>query len=714
MSRHIFSQRVSVLKLCVVALGTLSASAHEPAKESHWAFEGIRSTETPAIAAGAWNASRIDAFIFEKLRARGIEPNPRASKTELLKRTHYAITGLPPSLDEIEAFLADDEPAALEKVVDRLLASPAFGERWGRRWLDLVRFAETNSFENDELKPNAWRYRDWVIAAFNDDKPYDAFLQQQIAGYEMLPVTAEGLIATGYLRLGAWDFDPTDRLAAQYDDIDGIVATTSQVFLGLTLDCARCHDHKIDPLTQRDYYSFLAFFRNLLPHVKEEEPGLVLENYQRDLPGLEAPVHPFHADRQSIHAESRDLEDRVLAQLSHEDRIEASKSTLVRRELVEANQSLGLDEYQIKRYDELKDKLAELNAKEKPPARGLCVRERSRSPRDTWILARGNAHAPGEKVEPGFPRILNPPKPSFPKLPPEIPSSGVRIALASWIASDQNPLAARVAVNRLWQGVIGRGIVRSPNDFGLRGARPTHPELLDVLATDFVVSGWQTKRALREIALSNTFAQSSRPNAKSRARDLENDLFWRIEMRRLSAEEIRDSVLDTAGILRRRMGGHGVYPPIPREVLATQSRPGIGWGLASFTSSARRSVYVHQKRTLMLPILAIFDAPVPDSSCAVRFTSTQPTQALSMLNGGFANVMAKLFARRVSKNAESAKARVELALRLVLRRSPSVAEVERGLRFLADSQSKFQLDADAALRSFCLLAMNLNEFLYVD
>jgi hypothetical protein len=623
---------------------------------AHWAFQPVRRPDVPAVKDPGWVANPVDAFILTRLEAKGLRPSPPASKRELIRRLSYDLTGLPPTPKEVEDFVNDPSPMAYEALVDRLLDSPGYGERWGRHWLDLVRFAETNSYERDGPKPHAWRYRDYVIRSFNDDKPYDRFLTEQLAGDELPDRDADTIIATAYYRLGIWDDEPTDREQARYDGLDDIVTTTGQVFLGLTVDCARCHDHKIDPIPQKDYYRLLAFFQNI-------------NHYRNGGPSDEVRLVTMPDGRRSFE---------YLA--TH-----------------------------VKEKNDLRDK--------EPTAddQALCVTEAGGQAPDTFVLLRGNAHIAGDKVEPGFPAVLGGQAAVIPPPPPGARTTGRRRVLADWLASPDNPLTARVLVNRLWQHHFGRGIVRSPNNFGLQGDRPTHPELLDWLAAEFVARGWRLKPLHRLIVTSNAYRMSSRANPAGLAADPANDLFWRFDMRRLSAEEVRDSILALSGSLNRKAYGPGVYPEMPPEVLAGESRPGAGWGKSPPEEQARRSVYVHVKRSLLLPILESFDVAETDRTTPVRFSTTQPTQALGLLNSAFLNREAATFAERLRREAgDDVSRQVRLALNLATARPPSDAEVRRGVELIEAMENEDGASPDLALRSYCLLVLNLNEFVYVD
>jgi mono/diheme cytochrome c family protein len=567
--------------------GTAPAVAHHgpppvnAETKRFWSFQPVKRPAVPTPKNRAWVRSPIDAFVLRRLEAEGLAPNPPAPRAALIRRAYYDLTGLPPTPEEVRAFLADKAPNAWEKVVDRLLASPHYGEMWGRHWLDLVRFAETNSYERDGVKPNAWRYRDYVIDAFNKDKPYHQFVMEQLAGDELPGRTPERLIATGYYRLGLWDDEPVDRKQALYDDLDDVVSTTSQVFLGLTVGCARCHDHKIDPIPQKDYYRLLAFFAGVQRY-GTRSPESVYEASQRPIvPEAEARRYgaAIQAHRTKLRANQRGIgavERRVFVDLTPVEKEDWQHEENHPR-LVKARVPKLLTEAEFERYQALLDERKRLADSEPPAiASALSVTE-EKQPRETHVLMRGNANAEGDIVQPGFPSVLSPPAPVVTSTPYK-DSSGRRLALARWITSSSNPLSARVMANRIWQYHFGRGIVRTSSDFGFQGSKPTHPQLLDWLASELVAKGWRLKPFHRMIMLSSTYRMSSRANAKALAKDPENDLLWRFDMRRLQAEEVRDSILAVNGSLNPKMGGPGIYPTIPKEVLAGQSMPGAGWG----------------------------------------------------------------------------------------------------------------------------------------
>ena len=692
----------------------------EEAKQ-FWSFQPPRRPSVPEVKAAEWVRNPIDAFVLQKLEQAGLQPNPPASKIEWLRRAYYDLIGLPPTPEEVAAFIEDDSADAYERVVDQLLQSPHYGERWGRHWLDLVRYAETNSYERDGPKPFVWRYRDYVIRSLNADKPYNQFVREQLAGDELWPGSPDALIATGFYRLGIWQDEPVDHEQEFFEDLDDLVRTTGEVYLGLTVGCARCHDHKLDPLPQRDYYRLSAFFRNIRRFgVRSHES--VLEASVRSLGTVDEVRQERRqrdAYRQAVDANRKELDafdERIKADLKGVENDEWKTET-ARIGLTKLRVGKLITEEEFARYVALTEKRNELrNNRPRGLEQALCITEQGRQAPPSYVLVRGNAHVRAEEVAPGFPSVLSPPEPQI-TLPPEgIESTGRRSALAHWITDRANPLTARVMVNRIWQFHFGRGLVRTPSDFGFAGSAPTHPELLDWLAVDFMEGGWTWKRMHKLIMLSNTYQLSSRNQSAAAEKDPVNDLFWRFDMRRLSAEEIRDSVLAVNGSLnRKKMFGPSIFVEIPAEVMAGQSRPGEGWGNSSPEDRNRRSVYIHIKRSLVVPMLASFDGADTDTSCPVRFVTTQPTQALGLLNSPFAQQEADVFRQYLQREAGNEPARqVELALRRVLQRPPTAEEIERGVQLIDKLQTEQSLSANIALKYFCLAALNLNEFVYLD
>jgi hypothetical protein len=689
---------------------TMSPPVDERAR-SFWSFQPVTRPDVPAVKNPDRVRTPVDAFIGAKLDSAGLEPARAAVKTALLRRVYYDLVGLPPSVDDVKAFLVDKSPEAYERVVDRLLAAPQYGERWARHWLDLVRYGETNSFEFDQAKPEVWRYRDYVIRSLNEDKPYDQFIREQLAGDELDPVTTDGIIATGYYRLGPTDSGAADKLQAAFDELDDIVATTGQVFLGLSVNCARCHDHKIDPFPTKDYYRLLAFFRGIQRGGRDSLRHI-------DLPGekgaTDEEIAAYEKRLETIEAEIASIEESVVPYLQSAEQ-EDFKDKAKRPDIVRAHFPTDVSNKTLARYEVLVHERGVM--RESPPskfARALCVTEEGPSPPATHILLRGNPRAEGDEVQPGFPSVIDEKDPAIPSAPYGSKTAGRRKVLADWIAGSVNPLTARVIVNRLWQYHFGRGLVRTASDFGYGGKPPTHPELLDWLASELVDGGWRLKRMHKLIVMSSAYQMSSLPNETALAKDPENDLMWRFDLRRLEAEELRDSVLAVCGNLNLKMGGPSIFPAISDVVLAGQSRPGSGWSKSEPEEQVRRSVYIHIKRSLVLPLMAAFDAADTDASCPARFATTQPTQALAMLNSDFLNEQARVLADDIKKHAPDEAAQVRLALFRVTQREPAESDIKRGTDLLEKLRADRELSSDAALKYFCLLALNLNEFMYLD
>lgn len=682
-----------------------------------WAFRPVARPAIPAVKNQDWVRNPVDAFILAQLEAKGFSPAAPASKATLLRRAYYAVTGLPPTPEDVAAFVKDDSEGAYERAVDRLLESRYYGEHWGRHWLDLVRYAETNSFERDNPKPFVWRYRDYVIRSFNEDKPYDQFIREQLAGDELDSPTADSRIATGFYRLGLWDDEPADRLLAYYDGLDDIVATTGQTFLGLTVNCCRCHDHKIDPIPQKDYYSFLAFFHGVR-HFDNGNGSLRSIASEEDQKKHQAALDEHHAKIRELDRAIAEVDELVKPHLKGGERDDFKRDN----RKVEILQKYQPEPIAKEVFEKYRDQFRERERlRRNPPKSGeqaLVVTEDGNRAKETFVLLRGNPQSKGDKVGPGFPSVLlsaNPaPLPEF-KPADEGRSSGRRRVLADWIASPSNQLTHRVLVNRVWQYHFGRGLVRSSSNFGYMGTPPTHPELLDYLASEFIGGDMKLKPLHRLLLTSNTFRMGSQASPDAVLKDPENDSYSHFDLRRLTAEEIRDSVLAVSGNLNlKKSEGPSIYPPIPKEVLAGQSMPGKGWDTSGPEDAAARSVYVHIKRSLGLPILVAFDAPDPDSPCPVRFTTTQPTQALGTINGEFMQSQAKVFAEQLQKASNEPAEQIRLALNRALQRTPTEKEIARGMQFLKDTQEQDKLPPDVALRRFCLLTLNLNEFVFLD
>jgi mono/diheme cytochrome c family protein len=701
-----------------------------PEARRYWAYQPIKRPSQsrgregagprPAPSRSRLCNNPIDEFILSRREAAGLQPAAPADAVALCRRAYYDLIGLPPTPEQVDAFLqaVDAKPqAAFAELIDSLLESPHYGEKWGRHWLDLVRYAETNGYERDGPKPFAWRYRDYVIRSFNADKPFDRFIKEQLAGDEIDRNDPDCVIATGYYRLGLWDDEPADPEQARYDELDDYVATTAQVFLGMTMNCARCHDHKIDPIPQTDYYRLLAFFADV-PHYSktrnvESNANLTDITPPEKRAVYEAAVRDRQKRLDELTESMTKIEDEAIKKMPAEDQ-RASEGP--DRPQVVKRVPMFLESDRLAEYRRLRRQIDDLKRRPTPNQElALSVNNCAVHPPTAHIMIRGNPHSPGAEVSPGFPEVLGT---ADPKIPPPAPgdrTSGRRIVLADWIAGPNNPLTARVLANRLWQHHFGRGIVPSANDFGQFGEKPTHPELLDWLANELVDGGWRLKRIHKLIMLSAAYQMSSASDPKALAVDPSNTLFWRFPMRRLTAEEVRDSILAVSGQLNPKAGGPSVYPPIPREVLQGQSMPGNGWGKSPPEEASRRSVYVHVKRSLLVPILAVHDQADTDSSCPVRYTTTVPTQALGMLNGEFTNEQAGAFAERLRREAPGdLAAQVKRAIRLTSARIPKDEEVAHDAVFVRELAERQKRSEHDALRLYCLLTLNANEFVYLD
>ena len=701
----------------------------------HWAFQPISSPELPAVQARDWVRNPIDAFVLEKLEAKGWKPSPEAEPRQLLRRLYLNLIGLPPNLAEQESFLKNPSEAAYKATIDDLLARPAYGERWARHWLDLVRYAESNGYERDRAKPHVWKYRDYVIRSFNRDKPFDRFALEQLAGDELPDASAETLIATGYFRLGPWDDEPADPETDRFDQLDDIVSTTSQVFLGLTLGCARCHNHKFDPLTARDYYSMVAVF-NGLQRPRDYRTEL-------DLPiGTPRQLEQYRATSRRIER-LQEEHDRLRARLRR-NFLESGRSNLpalavqaflapdpsrrqkglrkiFQKQLAEEVENAPVPDAVRDQLEAGEREVRELRAARVDLPRGYFMHEPAPSPPATHLLIRGSAANPGPEVGPAFPAILSD---TIFRPEPRNRSSGRRLALARWLVDPHNPLTARVIVNRIWQKHFGFGLVRSASDFGTRGEKPTHPELLDWLARWFVREGWSFKDLHRLILSSNSYRMSRKWDPHYGEEDPENRLLWRMPRVRLEVEAIRDSMLSVSGRLNRRMYGPSMYPKISRAALEGHSDPDTVWKpSAEEEDRSRRTIYVFLKRSLVVPMLEVLDRCDTTRTASRRMTTSVAPQALALFNGEFVNRQARYLAARLENEVGTdPEKQIERAYTLALARPPSQEEKGNLLAFLRQETGNQTRQQDivpvnarrGALREMCRVILNLNEFVYPD
>jgi len=661
--------------------------------ESHWSFQAIKRPELPELRDKDWPNNPIDHFVLAKLEEKDWAPAGRAEPLILLRRVYLDVIGLPPTIEEQDAFLQNPD---LTRVIDDLLARDGYGERWARHWLDAVRYADTNGYERDATKPFVWRYRDYVINSLNRDKPYDQFITEQLAGDEIPARNSETVIATGFLRLGHWDDEPADPATDRYDQLDDILNTTSQAMLGLTLACARCHDHKFEPLLQKDYYSMVAVFNPLeRPRAGRKELAIPA--------GTRKEVAALEVRDEAIARLKKEFELRYLqsgkSKLSPEvvkaflESKTKEQKTIAKENRKELDEELAAAMPQNE-IDQLRQKRPDL-----PMA--YTWQEKSNDPPETHILIRGAPGRHGEMVDPAIPEILS--SHQFPA--PSDHTSQRRLGLADWIASPENPLTARVIVNRVWMHHFGTGLVRTPTDFGLMGEPPTHPELLDWLAHWFVHdANWSLKKLHRLILQSSTWQMASHlENPAYLQSDSENRLLWRQNYRRLEVEAIRDSILAVSGKLNREMHGSHTYPSIPPEALEGHSDPEAIWKPLDEKSASRRTIYAFVKRSLMLPMLEILDACDTTQPSPGRRVTTVPTQALNLFNSEFSNRQARHLAARLRREAgQNQLDQIRLVYRLTLCREATSEELESISRFL-DTES---------LEELCRVILNLNEFVY--
>lgn len=648
------------LASCVVAEQPRSLSPAFEKGRAFWCFQPIKDCKPPVLNDSCGRRNEIDDFIFARLEANHLNPSPPASRIDLVRRVYFDVTGLPPSPEQIKTFLDDNRPDAYERLVDQLLASPHFGERAAQHWLDVVRYGESEGFEYDRHIPGAWRYRDYVVSSFNQDKPFDRFVTEQVAGDEIAPGNEECESAAVFHRLGPVRRNAGNQnvAAARNEVLTERTDIVGNAFLGLTLGCARCHDHKFDPILQKDYYSLQAYLAATEEH------------------------------------------DVLLASDEVKQEFEAKKQAITNRitELTAAQKAKGADVAKIKA------EIKKLNESFPPnPPTIPSVRNDFEHRTEIHVLRRGIWENKGDLASPRPPTVMV--SESVTELSADDPTP--RTKLAKWLTDPANPLTARVIVNRIWQSHFGQGIVRTSNNFGINGERPTHPELLDYLATRLVQNGWRLKPLHRQILLSSAYRQSSHtePDVNVTKIDADNRLLWRFPRRRLSAEEIRDSMLCAAGQLNPAIGGPSVMLPVDAELMHQLYTPSQ-WKTAKDPSELRRrSIYLFAKRNLHLPFMESFDQPALSTSCGRRESTTHAPQTLELLNGRMTNELAEGLAKRLEADCGSDKQRlITEAYELTQGRPATPKEIELGTRFLEGQPT----------REFALAIFNLNGFLYVQ
>jgi hypothetical protein len=724
-----------------------------PEARNYWAFQKPVRSPVPVVSQDL--ANPIDFFLEKTRRDKGLKPAPRADRITLLRRAYMDLIGLPPTPAETAEYLADNGPDAWGRLIDKLLASPHYGERWGRHWLDVARYADSNGFEHDYDRPNAWRYRDYVVRAFNKDTPYNTFLAEQIAGDELDRVTDDSMIATGFLRSYAKvGYREKDNPLFRYEYLDDMIGTIGRGVLGLTVNCARCHNHKFDPISQKDYYQMQA---SLFGYVETDYPLASKEQaeaYERKTAEIDAKIAPL---RQRI----RQIEEPYRGKLAQEKyrkypagvqraiAIPEEKRTpgeaLLAGQVIRTT-SVSSDEIDramsagdLAQKQSLNEQIRAVQSdRPKPlpmaaivtdgdyrftpdgpgdePAPGKGVKSAAiegsflfkgpgrYQPPPSYFLIRGDPESRGSLMKPGFVGVID-----SANLPAEDPpangrTSGRRRALAKWLGSPENPLTARVIVNRIWSHHFGHGIVATLDNFGKMGEQPTHPELLDWLSVEFMSRGWSIKPMHRLMMTSEAYQMASQyQDAGDAAQDPDNRYLWRFPIQRLDAEIVRDAMMAASGALDLTLGGPPVFPHIPGEILRSMSE-GIWKREEDGPRVWRRSIYVYRKRGLPFPMFEVFDLPDQNTSCGRRNVSTVPTQALTLLNDDFVLRQSKLFADRVEEasRGDSAK-QVDLAYRIALSRPPRADEARLGVEFLQKR----------SLADFTHVLLNLNEFLYV-
>lgn len=755
------THRWRAAKLCygmvcaVIAIGATSCLfADEPATQTagkYWAYRPVVRPALSDVKNPSKVATPIDSFLLSRLEAVGLTFSAEAAREDLLRRAKFDLHGLPPTPAERAEFLADTEPGAYERLLDRLLDSPLYGERWGRIWLDVVRFADSAGYNADPLRPLAYKYRDYVIRSFNGDKPYDRFIQEQLAGDELFPDDADALIGSGFNRLPPDESNASNILLARQDQLNDLTTAIGSIFLAQSLGCAQCHDHKFDAISQVDFYRIQAFFAGITP-VEEMPVGSPeqLASYERALQG-------WMAETAGPRNELQQIERQAIVKFASEKRMKfpaevltaldthpQQRTALQQQYCFYAERQMGytekdfektLSKEESQRRTELQDQLKRLAQKKPRPPRTIEVTTAVDGPETpkTYLLAGGGYDKPLEELQPGFlsavsdgaAATISPPRPG---------TTGRRTALAKWLTDPTNPLPARVMVNRIWQGHFGRGIAENANDFGVQSPAPTHPELLDWLAAEFVSQGWSVKAMHRLIMRSAAYCQSTTPISPPpdyAKLNPGNRLYGHFDRHRLDAESLRDALLAVSGELNGKMGGPGVRPELPRNM------KGRDWDVTkSADEHNRRSIYILAKRNLPFPFLQTFDLPDTFESCARRQVTTTGPQALTLLNSETVLHYAQTFAGRLLSSSPSADRTtlIRQAFALAFSREPRPEEISAAERFLVQQAAviaprqaaneqlllplpfpKF-LDPSqgAALVDFCHALFNSNEFLYVD
>ena len=705
---------------CVRAQGSEVASSVAPIQEKgHWAFELLRRPQPPVVRNQAWVRNPIDNFVLARLESEGIEPSPETDKVTLLRRVSLDLAGLPPSPEESSRFLADDSSRSYEQLVEQLLESEHYGEKWARHWLDQARYADSDGYEKDNPRPHAWRYRHWVINALNRDLPFDQFTIEQLAGDLLPSATTEQKVATGFHRNTLKNIEGgVDVDQYRFEEVVDRTATVGTVWLGLTVGCAQCHDHKYDPISQKDFYRFFSFFNSAnevnidAPLAGEMGPYLrALPEFERNkkellkqygVPDLQPPweerlrqagaapgklpLWDLTYDILRIYVDDGEDGQRIL-HTDPSERTPRDAYLLSKFFVKNYKRVLTEEEFEQTRFKELDEKLDALEESFPGLSRAQTMK-RSPKPGNTHIHLRGQWDLPGLEVDSEIPKFLG-------RL--GVSGNATRLDLARWLISPENPLTARVTVNRIWQEYFGRGLVPTSENFGTQGEPPSHPRLLDWLGSELIRSGWSLKHIHRLIVSSATYRQSSRTRPELLERDPGNVLLARQLRVRLPAELIRDSVLAASGLLDKRIGGPSVRPPLPEGVAKLGYGDGIKWDTSKGPDIYRRSLYIHYQRTVPYPFLANFDAPEASTAACSRERSNTPLQALNLLNDPVFFEASQALAARVLWESPGSdfRSRLDHAFRLCLIRGATTAEQERLYAFSVEQRKLLEKDPAA-------------------
>jgi hypothetical protein len=715
-----------------------------------WSLQPVERTAITVKASDGWSRNVIDRFVLERLEAVGLTPSPVADKETLIRRATYDLLGIPPTFEEVQSFVENEAPDAYEQCIDQLMARPDFGIRSAQHWMDVARYSDSNGFERDEYIPSRWRYRDYLIRCFNEDLPYDQFVREQIAGDELAqrnpesPRRSDYRIATIFLRLGQWDsfkaFFDSEQIARE-DFLVDVTNTTASAFLGQTFACCRCHDHKTEPLLQADHFRLRAAFAGLdfddetiindfQSEEKIREHNHRLELEQREYQQQQAVLLKGARGKQrTVVQESFPADIQQYLELPSSQRTEIVNARLepflYKLENIDDDDCLAhLDANELAKYEQLATEI-EFREKQKLPYTTIsAVRECNQANRKTHILDGGDLTKPKEEVRPGPPTIFG--EHHFDDPFREVETGrGTRSQLAEWITSHRNPWTARVMVNRIWKTHFGRGLVETPDDFGFSGAKPSHPELLDWLATEFMQNDWSIKHIHRLIMHSSAYRQSSAiTNSAAQQIDPDNRWIWRQQLRRRDAESIRDAILITTGLIKSEQVQEPRWPPIPQEVIMSQ--PGAiqetsrlqGYYTSPGTSSDVRSVFLVRKRSLLLPFMTAFQLPDASCTCGKRDQEDGPSQAFALLNNDLTQRASKALAERwIAKDAMSWEQRVRGMVCELLSREPTPDELDAMLQTLESAEETETIPRSQRLghlAQICRALINSNSFLFID